>query len=133
MATWPSKFPRPQRVNYSGVTQLATRETQFPSSTKRRRVFEDAFTIIQLQMYMDSSEQFHFFWSWLRHKAEEGADNIAMDILDSDGTVQSITGYIVPGSVTWEFKETVWVLQFNFRIPSFTVPIESALDTYLAS
>lgn len=132
MAAWPSKFPRPQKRGYSGNTEMPVRETRFPGSTKRRRAFEDAWTFIQLKMYMDD-EQFYYFWSWIRYKIEEGADTIDMPLLDSDQTVTTITGYIVPETITWEFKESVYTVSFDFRIPNFTIPIESALDSWLAS
>lgn len=132
MATWPTKFPRAQKVGYSGNTEMPVKQTRFPSSTKRRRVFEDSWTVIQFKLYLDA-EQFEYFWSWLRYKADEGADVITMPVLDSDQTIQNITGYIVPESIVWEFKETVWTMAFDFRIPSFTVPTEGTLDSWLAS
>ena len=132
MATWPAKFPKAQRKSYSGNTEMPVKETRFPASTKRRRVFEDAWTIISLEMYMDN-EQFLYFWSWLRYKAEEGADVISMPILDSDQNVNNIDGFIVPESIGWDFRETVWLMNFDFRIASFSVPLESTLDTWLAS
>lgn len=132
MADWPSKFPLAQKVGYSGNTEMPVRQTRFPASTKRRRIFEDSWTFIQMQMYMDE-EQFYYFWSWVRYKIDEGADLINMPVLDSDQTITNIQGFIVPESITWEFKETRHVVGFDFRIPSFTVPLESALDIWLAS
>lgn len=132
MATWPTKFPRPQRLSYSGSTELAIRETKFPSSTKRRRVFEDSWTFLDLKFIM-SDEQFTYFFSWVRYKINEGTDIITMPLLDSDDTIENIGGYIVPGTVDWRYRETVWEVSFQFRIPSFTIPLESTLDTWLAS
>lgn len=132
MATWPSKFPRAQRKSYTGRTEIPVMETKFPASTKRRRLFESSWTFIELEMFMDS-EQFQYFWAWLKYKADEGADIISMPVLDSDITVTNIDGYIVPETITWEFRETVWNLSFDFRIPSFSVPLETSLDTWLIS
>ena len=132
MATWPTKFPRAQRRSYSGKTELAIRETKFPASTKRRRVYEDAWTYLDLDFVM-SDEQFTYFFSWVRYKINEGTDVISMPLLDSDDTITNIQGYIVPGTVDWKYEETVWKVSFQFRIPSFTVPLESTLDSWLAS
>lgn len=131
MATWPTRFPRAQRRAYQGQTEMAVKQTKFPSSTKRRRVFEDAWTVIGLEMIMDD-EQFEHWWSWLRYKADEGADVINMPLLDSDDTITNIDGFIVPNSISWSYEETVWRVSFDFRIASFTLPTEAALDTWLA-
>jgi hypothetical protein len=56
-----------------------------------------------------------------------------MPVLDSNSVVTNIDGFIVEESIEWEFRESVWHLNFDFRISSFSVPLESALDTWLAS
>jgi len=130
MALWPLQFPRTQRIGYVGSAEMPMRDTQFPSSTKRRKTFDDPWTIIKLKMFMDAT-QFSYFNSWLRYKAKDGSEIIQrMPLLDATMVITLMDGFIQPGSINWEFRETSYLVSFDFRIPNLTIPAESSLDIY---
>lgn len=129
---WPSKFPNAQRTKYTGNVELPIRETRFPSSTKRRRVEAEAYHAIGLLFHFDQDE-FTYFWSFLRHKVNEGADVITMPVADGNNNVTSIDGVIMVESIQYELKEQTYNLRLNFKIKELTIPSEATFDSWAAS
>ena len=130
MATWPAKFPLPQRRNYSAIAQMPFIKSTFPSGQKRRRIDNTTEQVYDVECVFPEAD-FPYFWSWLRHKTGEGVDVISdFSFRDGDGTVTELPCYIDAPTVRHVLVGNHYKVRFTVRTDQISTPTESEFDAW---